>query len=122
HDGTDFNSAAVKANYERCAVADSEYYYDQAWHGAIAFPSVASVETPDDHTFIFNMKNPLIEFLAAIGDYYWFGIASPTQITKVGNDGLAAAPSGTGPFKFVERVAGDHTTVERYDGSCGQKA
>ena len=59
---------------------------------------------------------------AAIGDYYWFGIASPTQITAVGNENLAANPSGTGPFKFVERVEGDHTTVERFEEYWGEKA
>ena len=122
HDGTTFDSAAVKANYERNAVPDSEYYYAAAWHGSIAFPSVASVETPDANTFIFNMSAPLIEFLAAIGDYYWFGIASPTQIKKVGNENLAANPSGTGPFKFVQRVQGDNTTFERYADYWGEKA
>lgn len=122
HDGTDFNAAAVQANYERCWVPESEYYYSGAWHGAIAFPYVASTEMPDDYTFVFNLTEPFVEFLAAIGDYYWFGIASPTQIKKVGNENLAANPSGTGPFKFVERVEGDHTTVERFDDYWGEKA
>jgi peptide/nickel transport system substrate-binding protein len=122
HDGSAFNAEAVKANYERNAVPESEYYYANAWHGSIAFPSVASVETPDEHTFIFNMATPLIEFLAAIGDYYWFGIASPTRIKEVGNENLAANPSGTGPFKFAERVEGDHTTFERFEEYWGEKA
>jgi len=68
------------------------------------------------------LTEPFAEYLAAIGDYYWFGMASPTQIKKVGNENLAANPSGTGPFKFTERAEGDHTTVERFDDYWGEKA
>src|SRR5207253_468105 len=117
-----FNSAAVKANYEHNTDKNSPYFWSGAWHGSIAFASVTGVETPDDRTFVFNLSAPFIEFLAAIGDYYWFGIASPTQMTKVGSENLAANPSGTGPFKYVERVQGDHTTVERFDDYWGEKA
>lgn len=122
HDGTDFNSAAVMANYERMAVEDSKYYYATAWHGRFAFQYATEVDAPDDYTWVITHDQPVGEFLATMGDYYWFGIASPTQIEKVGNENLAANPSGTGPFRFVERVEGQRTEFERNDDYWGEKA
>lgn len=122
HDGSDFNAAAVQANYERNAVADSEYFYSGAWHGGPAFRFVTSTEMPDDYTFVFTHSEVVGEFLPAMGDYYWFGIASPTKIKEVGNENLAANPSGTGPFRFVERIEGERTVFERNEDYWGEKA
>ena len=121
HDGTDFDSAAVMANYERMAVADSKFYYETAWHGQFAFQYATEVTAPDATTWTITHDRPVAEFLSTIGDYYWFGIASPTQIEKVGNENLAANPSGTGPFRFVERVEGQRTKFERNDDYWGDK-
>jgi peptide/nickel transport system substrate-binding protein len=122
HDGTDFNSAAVMANYERMAVEDSKYFYANAWHGRFAFQYAKEVDAPDDFTWSITHDQPVGEFLATMGDYYFFGIASPTQIEKVGNENLASQPSGTGPFRFVERVEGQRTEFERNDDYWGDKA
>jgi peptide/nickel transport system substrate-binding protein len=47
-------------------------------------------------------------------------IMSPTQLTKLGKD-FGTEPVCVGPFKFVERVTGDHITLARatdyYDAS-----
>lgn len=43
-------------------------------------------------------------------------IYSPEAHKKYGND-LTLHPVGTGPFKFVDWVKGNHLTVERWDGS-----
>ena len=122
HDGTDFNAEAVKVNYERMQVPDSPWYYDQAWHGTYAFASTTDVTVVDPYTIRFTNSQPVGEFLGLMGDYYFCGIISPTQLKKVGNDGIVAQPTGTGPFRFVERVEGDHTTFERNEEYWGQKA
>lgn len=41
---------------------------------------------------------------------------------KVGDTELNRNPCGTGPFRFVEWVAGDHIKYERYDGYWGKTA
>src|SRR5205814_160761 len=45
-------------------------------------------------------------------------IVSPAAHQKWGKD-LALHPVGTGPFKFVEWVKGDHVTMERNDAYWG---
>lgn len=122
HDGTDFNAEAVMANYERNAVEGSEYHYPNAWHGTFAFQFAETVEAPDEFTWTISHSRPVVEFLATIGDYYWFGIASPTKMQEVGAENLAQNPSGTGPFKFVERVEGQRTVFERNEDYWGEKA
>jgi peptide/nickel transport system substrate-binding protein len=122
HDGTDFNAEAVMANYERMAVEDSEYYFANAWHGRFAFQFAQNVEALEDYRWTITHDPPVGEFLATIGDYYWFGIASPTRIREVGTENLAQNPAGTGPFKFLERVEGQRTEFERNDEYWGEKA
>lgn len=121
HDGTDFNSQAVMANYERQAVEDSPYFYPAAWHGRFSFQFAEAVEAPDDYTWVITHDQPVGEFLATMGDYYWFGIASPARMEEVGTENLAANPCGTGPFRFVERVEGQRTEFERNEDYWGEK-
>jgi peptide/nickel transport system substrate-binding protein len=42
-----------------------------------------------------------------------FGMQSPKAIEQYGADGVAAHPTGTGPFSFVEYVNQDHVTLQR---------
>jgi len=72
---------------------------------------VEKVETPDDHTVVFRLKWPAASFLGSL--------ASPwNYIYKA--EILAKDPHwykknvmGTGPFKFVEHVAGSHWVGKR---------
>ncbi len=122
HDGTEFNAEAVQANYERMAVKDSKWNYNLSTHGRFAFQFAVSTEMPDPMTWSITHDQPVGEFLATLGDYYWFGIASPTQIEKVGNENMAANPSGTGPFTFVEREPGQRSVFKRNENYWGEKA
>jgi peptide/nickel transport system substrate-binding protein len=77
---------------------------------------VESVETPDDNTVVMTLKEPFAPF-----QLLWTsGVTSiiPAHILGDGQDintspFNTSAPVGTGPFKFVEHVGGDHLTVER---------
>ncbi|MBN1993165.1 MAG: ABC transporter substrate-binding protein [Anaerolineae bacterium] len=120
HDGTPFNADAVLFNFDRWKFTDNPYhfasqvfeYYEYMWFGFDDDSIISSVEKVDDYTVKFVLKEPLAPFLANLAMDI-FAISSPAAIEKYGeNYGLPEAGCvGTGPFKFVEWVEGDHITV-----------
>lgn len=101
HDGSSFTSADVK------------FTFDSIMSGAIktgkrtAFRTVASVETPDDYTVIFHLKEPYASFL-------WNLTRPGVGIVKRGS-GLEVAqkPIGTGPFRFVSMTVDEEILLDR---------
>lgn len=67
----------------------------------------------DDHTVKLNLAAPLSPLVAALADRAGM-IVSPKAATAMG-DKFGTAPVCAGPYKFVERVAQDHITVEKFD-------
>jgi peptide/nickel transport system substrate-binding protein len=103
HDGTPFDAEAVKFNLERYQKADSVR--------STEIEPVQSVEVVDDHTVRVELSEPFAPFLAVLTDRSGI-MASPEAIEK--SDGrISKNPVGTGPFQFVERVRGDHITLEK---------
>jgi peptide/nickel transport system substrate-binding protein len=121
HDGTDFNAAAVVFNFERQRFTSHPQhyesqvyeYYEYMWGGLDDASIITSVEAIDDYTVKFVLAEPLAPFLANLAMDI-FAISSPTAMEAAGEDyGLPSNGAvGTGPFKFVEWVEGDHITVE----------
>ena len=121
HDGTDFNADAVIFNFERWRFTDNPNhfesqvfeYYEYMWGGFDDSSYISSVDKVDDHTVKFVLTVPLAPFLANLA-MDMFAISSPAAIEQYGEDyGLPSAGCvGTGPFKFVEWLEGDHITVE----------
>jgi peptide/nickel transport system substrate-binding protein len=121
HDGTDFNADAVIFNFERWRFTDNPLhfesqvfeYYEAMWGGFDDASLITSVEKVDDFTVKFVLSAPLAPFLANLAMDI-FAISSPAAMEAAGEDyGLPAVGAvGTGPFKFVEWVEGDHITVE----------
>lgn len=128
HDGTDFNADAVVFNFERWRFTDNPYhfesqvfeYYEYMWGGFDDASMITAVEKIDDYTVKFTLSAPLAPFLANLA-MDMFAISSPAAIEKFGEDyGLPEVGCvGTGPFKFVEWVEGDHITVEANDEYWG---
>jgi peptide/nickel transport system substrate-binding protein len=128
HDGTDFNADAVLFNFERWRFTDNPYhfeaqvfeYYEYMWGGFDDAGYIQAVEKVDDYTVKFVLNVPLAPFLANLA-MDMFAISSPAAIEAAGED--YGTPSvgcvGTGPFKFVEWVEGDHITVAAYDDYWG---
>ena len=130
HDGTDFNAAAVKFNYDRWKaypkgeLQDNAYYYGAVFGGFGDASNIASVAAPDPATVVFTLKTPQSNFLLG-STLAVFGIQSPAALQAGKADttplkdnkyaqGLLPQGQdmvGTGPFIFKEWVAGDHVTV-----------
>ncbi len=111
HDGTDFNAAAVKSSFERVLTINQ----GPAW----MFSSIDKIEVVDEYTVKFILKQPFSAFLPVLANIWGTGIISPKAVADntVDND-LAKTYMqdhmvGTGPYKFVEWVHGDHITLER---------
>jgi peptide/nickel transport system substrate-binding protein len=106
-DGTPFDAAAVKFNFDRthdpklasrcggCAVG----FYDHA-------------DVVDARTVKIYLKRPWAPFLDAVSLYY--RMVSPAAVKRYGDQDFGRHPVGTGPFQFVEWVPNDHITLERY--------
>jgi peptide/nickel transport system substrate-binding protein len=128
HDGTDFNADAVIFNFDRWRFTDNPHhfeaqvfeYYEYMWFGFDDASVIAGVEKVDDYTVKFVLSESLAPFLANLA-MDMFAISSPAAIEEHGEDyGLPGVGCvGTGPFKFVEWVEGDHITAAANDDYWG---
>jgi peptide/nickel transport system substrate-binding protein len=129
HDGTPFDSAAVKYNYDRQqnapkALQDAYNYYYGAVFGWGSKSNILSIDTPDATTVVFHLGIPQSNFLLA-QVLPQFGIQSPTALKAgdadnpdpskspyaQGTGGTGKSMVGTGPFMFKEWVPNDHVTI-----------
>ena len=110
HDGTDFNSQAVKFNIERILDPATKVLKSAAARVA----GIESVQIVDDYTVRLHFKTPQPLQLVFLGDATTGGMVSPSAVKKWGD--LNLHPVGTGPFEFVDWFKGDHLTLKRFDG------
>lgn len=108
HDGTPFNAEAVKYNFDRVTNPDNKLKR----YGL--YRIIAKTEVVDEYTVKFTTSEPFGAMLATFA-HPAGGIVSPAA-AKQGADAPAFGkkPVGTGPYKFVEWVPGDHLTVEKF--------
>ena len=100
HDGTPFNADAVV--FTQQTYNQPEVVWVNEWQDV-------TVEKIDDFTVKLTTKEPNALFLRMVANRW--AIISPTAYGKLGKEGFAQAPVGTGPFVFKEWVKGDHLTV-----------
>ncbi|WP_432974950.1 ABC transporter substrate-binding protein [Dactylosporangium sp. CA-233914] len=115
-DGTPFDAQAVQFNVRRFTDPSFQYYDKvSAATMGLVYADLASFKVIDDYTVEYVFKHPFLDYLRQIPNSgnAASGIFSPAALQKYGQDGLAEHPVGTGPFKFQERVRGDHTTLVR---------
>jgi peptide/nickel transport system substrate-binding protein len=103
HDGTDFNADAVKFNLERGMAEASPRRTE--------LQAVKSIDVVDPKTIKVTLKAPFAPFLSVLTDRAGM-IVSPKAAKEMG-DQFLTKPIGTGPFKFQDRVKGDHITLVR---------
>ncbi|HET8568016.1 MAG TPA: ABC transporter substrate-binding protein [Candidatus Limnocylindria bacterium] len=105
HDGSKFDAEAVKFHFDRHldpktgSLRRSELL------------ALASVTIDGAYAVRLKLKAPDQSFLSTLFDRPGM-ILSPNAVAK-NRDDTSLKPVGTGPFKLVEHVNDDHTTVER---------
>jgi peptide/nickel transport system substrate-binding protein len=78
--------------------------------GRVQLANYLETEAIDQNTVVVHLSAPFAPFLNAIAGRYAL-IVDKDYFAEVGIPGYQAAPIGTGPYKFVERVSGDHITL-----------
>ncbi len=106
HDGTRFDSSAVRANLDY--TLNPDHHSQKA---AFMLGPFDRVETPDDFTAVLILKEPYAPLLDSLSQVY-LGMASPKALADWGPVDYQFHQVGTGPYTFVEYVPNDHLTLE----------
>lgn len=90
HNGADFTAADVVATFTRIL--------DEATGAAARanYLSIASIDTPDDFTVVFNLSQPDVPLLAALATTN----AAIVDSADIESGAVATVANGTGPFKL----------------------
>src|SRR5436190_412887 len=107
HDGEKLDAAAVKFNIERHKTMAGSNRSGE-------LKPVTSVDVVDPATVRLNLSAPFSPLLAALADRA--GMMVSPKAAQAAGANFGTKPVCSGPFKFVERVAQDRITLERYDG------
>jgi ABC-type transport system substrate-binding protein len=104
HDGSPLTSADVKFTYDRL-IAHPEFQRTTPFVDLLA-----SVETPDDYTVVFNTSKPAPLFNLLMGEH----ILSKAAYDEHGENFWEQA-IGSGPMRHLEYVKGEYWLGERFD-------
>jgi peptide/nickel transport system substrate-binding protein len=100
HNGADFTAEDVVATFERILDEDT---------GAAAranYLSIATMDTPDDYTIVFNLSEPDVPLLAAMATTN----AAIVDSADIESGDVATVANGTGPF-ILENWTPEETTT-----------
>jgi peptide/nickel transport system substrate-binding protein len=104
HNGDKLNSQDVKASFVR--VLDKTV----ASPKANEFAAILSIDTPDEHTVVINLKEPAAPFLATLASGW--GAILPQALIAANHD-FNSKPVGTGPFKLKEWVRDNRIVLQK---------
>ncbi len=102
NDGTPFDAQAVKTTLDRDKTI-------QGSRRAFELAALDGVEVADSQTVLLHLNSPTQSLIASLANAAGM-IMSPTQLANLG-DKFGDQPVCVGPYKFSERVPGDHTTI-----------
>src|SRR5262245_24475233 len=105
HDGEKMDAAAVKYNLER-----HKNMKGSNRRGELAV--VTSVDVVDPATVRINLASPFAPLLAVLTDRS--GMMVSPKAAEAAGEKFGAKPVCSGPFRFVERIAQDRITLERF--------
>ena len=106
-DGAPFDAEAVRANLERYRTAPYSLRRGE-------LKPVVGEDVVDAHTLRIRVSAPYTPLLALLANRSGT-MLSPRTLDQ-GSDAISAHPVCAGPFAFVERVAQDHITLQRFPG------
>jgi peptide/nickel transport system substrate-binding protein len=115
HDGTEMTAADVKFTLDRITLDGGMGNGETSPRQSLMGP-VASVELMDEYTVRINLSEPWPILPAMLPNQQ---IVSQAFVEAMGNDGMATAENGTGPFRLVEWRKGDAIIMERFDDYYG---
>ncbi len=107
HDGEKLDAAAVKYSLERHATMAGSTRKAE-------LSAMDHVDVVDPLTVKVSLKAPSAPFISQLADRAGM-IVSPKAAEAAGKD-FGLHPVCAGPFKFAERVAQDHITLDRFPG------
>ncbi|MBO0344100.1 ABC transporter substrate-binding protein [Roseibium sp. CAU 1637] len=113
HDGTPFDAAAVKFNFDRMLKEDHPFHDTGPFPLAFFFSSVEEVVVDDPTTVTFKLNAPYAPFLSNLA-YPTGLIVSPSAVEANGKD-FGRHPIGTGAYKFAEWDANTKVVAVRND-------
>ncbi|MEK7875694.1 MAG: ABC transporter substrate-binding protein, partial [Pseudomonadota bacterium] len=110
HDGSTFSSQDVKATYDRLRAPPAGVRSVRQ----ASYADVASIETPDPLTVVFKLKRQNASMLSNFASPWdcVYSAAKLKQDPKFPERNIM----GTGPFTFVEHVAGSSWTGRKFEG------
>ena len=110
HDGSAFSSEDIKATYDRIRKPPP---------GTLSmreegYADITAIDTPDAQTVVFRLKKPNASMLSNFASPWdcVYSAAKLKQDPRFPERNIM----GTGPFTFVEHVAGSHWTGKKFDG------
>jgi peptide/nickel transport system substrate-binding protein len=112
HDGTPFTADDVKFSIES-VIADGFPAYSRTGHEL-----VTNIQTPSPDRITWTMKKPFAPYLSILA---WFFIVPKHRLEGQSplNETFVQHPIGTGPFKWQERISGDHIKLVANDSYFG---
>ncbi len=111
HDGSAFDAAAVKFNFERMLDPAHPFHHTGPFPLAFFFEAIARVEVVDPLTVRLHLAEPFAPLLSNLA--YPAGLmVSPAAVRAHGAD-YGRQPSGTGPFRFKAWESGRRVMLER---------
>jgi peptide/nickel transport system substrate-binding protein len=119
HDGTPLDAQAVKTSFQR--------RLDVGAAPAYMLQPIASMQTPDNTTFVVRLKHPVAPFLYYMASSWGPKIISPKALADHAGKDHAQSwakehANGTGPFQLTAFQRGQRYELTRFDGYWGQKA
>jgi peptide/nickel transport system substrate-binding protein len=107
HDGSPVTAEVVAWNFLRCRDHPKSFLKSQ-------MANIASAEAVGKTTLRLKFKNPNAGFLRGLGKLQsGVAIVSKAAMDKLGEEGFARNPVGTGPFRFKQWITDDRLITER---------
>lgn len=111
HNGEAFTAEDVIASFERMKNKEEPNI------ASTNLDAITEMEALDDYTVKFVTEDTgFLNMLCNVG------INPKDTLEEMGADAFSSAPVGTGPYKFIEWVPGEHIKLEAYENYWGEKA